>query len=119
MARGRTPSQVVTSERVMMRGPEPIGTGTESAIDMLYGLGMDGAAGSHIPIGMPSASAGVNRFSGDCGPIQAFGRGRFMGATPSIGRSLYASQSPGLPGPSSLANPVLLAMMNNSVGVGG
>lgn len=118
MPRTRTPAQTVIAERHLARGAEPIGAATEGSIDLMYGLGMDGAAGSHIPIGLRSAVSGVNCFSGDGGPIQSFGRGRFMGATPSIGRSLYAEQSPGLPGPSAIANPVLLAMMNNAAGVG-
>lgn len=110
----RRTQQYVCVERHVVRGPEPIGSDTESGLDAVWGLGMAGAAGSHIPIGMPSGTCNVNRFSGDGGPIQNFGRGRFMGATPSIKRSLYEEQTGvGQAGVSSTANPVLRAMLVN------
>lgn len=113
--RGRVHSQPRHAGVVTLRGAEPVGSEEIGAIDQNYGLSLAGVGTGHVPIGMPAV--GVNKFSGECGPVQNFGRGRFMGAAASWKGSLNEEQSPGNPGPSTLANPVLRSMLTNGVGL--
>jgi hypothetical protein len=53
----------------------------QGAADVIYGRAMDGHTGWRF---RADGGQWAAKFSGDCGPLQNFRRGRFAGATPSI-----------------------------------
>jgi hypothetical protein len=93
-------------------GPSANALAQASAVDWAYGRGLAGHAGA-ARIGM--ASYGVGRFSGDCGPLQAFARFP-AGATTSTFRALNMEYALPNTGPIANINPVLGTMVRNSLG---
>ncbi len=82
-------------------GLHPIAVHTGSAIDEQCGLGMTPLSGTPRIAGALSGVIG-NRFSGDCGPLQDFRGGAFVGKSadniryrPNIGLPSTKGPSPG------------------------
>ena len=95
MRRRRAPNEV--DERRVAYGPNPATVGNVGSLDVAYGRGLDGHSGA-IRIGAPSV-AGIGRYAGDLGPLQAFAGFTGMGATagtirPGFNRALPATQRP-------------------------
>lgn len=106
---------IVTPETVAPHGrwsANEIARRDNAEIDWAYGRGISGHAGT-VRIGVPTY--GVNRFSGDLGPLQTFARFR-TGATTSTLRAL--NQEYALPTTSAKVpvNPILGTMTANSLG---
>ena len=94
MSRRRAPNEV--DERRVAYGPNPATVGHVGSLDVAYGRALDGHSGL-VRIGAPSV-AGIGRYAGDLGPLQAFAGFTSVGASPTIrkgfNRALPATQRP-------------------------
>jgi hypothetical protein len=96
------------------RGPDPWIWSAVGRQDLIYGRALSGHAGTYRG-GMGSALTGGRNFSGDCGPLQNFRRGRFVGASHTVRGSINAMQAfPSTASPAGAAlNPNLNSILAN------